>query len=81
MDGCRAAKISSFCVANLGNSLPITCDLRLESENFVSHIISPRINQRLLKFESCEFLSKVNREEVGKRSVGYKKTSGEYYVV
>ena len=57
MTGYCAPKIPSFCVApkeraqaNLGNSLAITCDLRLESENFDSHIIPSRINQRLLKF-------------------------------
>jgi len=41
-------KITNYCVANLGNSPAITCDLRLALGNFESHIRSSRINQRFL---------------------------------
>ena len=43
------AKIAQLCVANLGNSLAITCDLRLDLRNFISSSTRPRIDQRLLK--------------------------------
>jgi hypothetical protein len=43
------AKIAHLCVANLGNSLAITCDLRLDLHNFISSSTRPRIDQRLLK--------------------------------
>jgi hypothetical protein len=49
------AKIAHLCVANLGNSLAITCDLRLDLHNFISSSTRPRIDQRLLKIigEEC----------------------------
>ena len=42
------AKILHLIVANLGNSLAITCALRLDLKNFISSLTQPRINQRLL---------------------------------
>ncbi len=51
MNRCYKPKITHFCVANLGNKITITCDLRLELSDFESHIILSRINQRLHKKE------------------------------
>jgi hypothetical protein len=60
MVGTYEPEITNRCVANLGNSLAITCDLRLAPQghclkgvlgDFESHIRSPRINQRFLKNE------------------------------
>ena len=52
MVGVYEPKITNCCVANLGNSLAITCDLRLALGDLASHIHSPRINQSFLYF-SC----------------------------
>ena len=48
MVGVYEPKITNCCVANLGNSLAITCDLRLALGAFESHIRSPRTDQKLL---------------------------------
>ena len=48
MAGVYEPKITNCCVANFGNSLAITCDLRLALGDFESHIRSSRINQRFL---------------------------------
>ena len=48
MVGVYEPKIINCCVANLGNSLAITCDLRLTLGDFESHIRSPGINHRFL---------------------------------
>ena len=49
MDRCLMAKITHLCVANLGNSLAITCDLRLDLHTLSHQFTRPRIDQRLLK--------------------------------
>ena len=55
MAGVYEPKIANCCVANLGNSLAIICDLRLALGNFESHIRSSRINQRFLNSVSVCF--------------------------
>ena len=49
MNGGLAREIAHCCVANLGNSPAITCDLCLAFGDFESHIHSTRLNQRFLK--------------------------------
>jgi len=46
MDGVYESKIANCCVANLGNSGAIACDLRLTLGDFESRTRSPRIDQR-----------------------------------
>jgi hypothetical protein len=48
VNGRLAAEISRFGVANLANSPAITCDMRLEPENFCSQFDSLRFIQRFL---------------------------------
>ena len=60
MVGVYEPKITSCCVANLGNSLAITCDLRLALGDFEFNIRSPRINQRFLMLCTFELNPGIN---------------------
>jgi hypothetical protein len=49
MNGVYEPETAPCGVANLANSLAISCDPRLAGDRFESHSRSPRINQRFLK--------------------------------
>jgi len=48
MVGVYEPKTTNCCVANLGNSLAVTCDLRLALGAFESYIRTPRTDQKFL---------------------------------